>query len=234
MSRPNVLFIPLDDLRPELGCYGADWIKSPHMDALAASGTRFNQAHCQQAICGPSRASLLTGMRPDECGIHELRQRLDEENPDLTTIPRHFKAHGYKTMSFGKVFHHKTEEPHAWSQPPFIAQGDWQGRGYLTDEAIEAVQATNEVLAARGDHRRGLGPAWECADVDDEAYHDGIDATQAIKALHELAESEEPFFLACGFHKPHLPFNSPKKYWDLYDRADIPLAINPFRPEKHL
>ena len=231
MTKKNVLFIAVDDLRPQLGCYGVDWIQSPHIDALAAEGTVFQHAFCQQAICGPSRASVLSGCRPDTTTIYNLETKLRDAMPDVVSLPQYFKQQGYETVSIGKIYHHKDDDLEGWSKEPVISKGDWQGRGYLTDEAIEVITAGDKERAERGDKRCGLGPAFEAADVADEDYHDGKDALAAIAELDRLAKAEDPFFLALGFHKPHLPFNAPKKYWDMYQAEDLPLAKNPFFPK---
>lgn len=231
-GKKNVLFIVVDDLRTQLGCYGVDWIKSPHIDALAAEGLVFERAYCQQAVCGPSRASVLSGCRPDTTGIYDLKTPLRTAMPDVLSLPEHFKNNGYITRSIGKIYHHQKDDLQAWTSEPVINKGDWQGRGYLTDEALEAIAACNKDLEARGDGRAGtgIGPAFEAADVADEDYHDGKDARSAIAALQEYGDAEAPFFLALGFHKPHLPFNAPKRYWDMYDADVLPLAANPFAP----
>lgn len=230
-SRPNVLFVVVDDLRPQLGCYGVDWIQSPNIDSLAEDGLLFERAYCQQAICGPSRCSVLSGCRPDTLGIFDLKTRLRDVDDELLTLPLAFKNAGYETLSVGKVYHHQNDDPQGWSKPAYQTKGDWQGRGYLTDEAIEAMKEYAPVRAARGDTRPGVGPAFEAADVDDEAYHDGKDATACIEELQRLAKQDTPFFMAMGFHKPHLPFIAPRRYWDLYDEAAVPLALNPYPPE---
>jgi arylsulfatase A-like enzyme len=151
--------------------------------------------------------------------------------PEVLSLPQHFKQNGYQAVSIGKVYHHPKDDLEGWSRDPFQSRGDWQGRGYLTDEAIEAMTAHAPVRTARGDHRPGVGPAYEAADVDDLGYHDGLDAQAAIEAMRDLSAAGDPFFLAVGFHKPHLPFNAPKRYWDLYDPAQLPLAPNRFAPE---
>lgn len=230
-QRPNVLFVVVDDLRPQLNCYDVDWILSPNIDDLAAGGLVFERAYCQQAVCAPSRASVLSGCRPATTGIYDLQTPLRSVMPDVVTLPQHFKQHGYTTASIGKVYHHAKDDLEAWSREPFQSKGDWQGRGYLTDEAIETIKRTNAEMAAQGSSRRGLGPAFEAAEVEDDGYHDGKDAQAAIAALQDLVDQDQPFFLALGFHKPHLPFNAPKRYWDMYDPAALPLAPNPFEPE---
>lgn len=217
---PNVLFIAVDDLRPQLGCYGVDAVHSPHIDDLAATGTVFERAYCQQSVCAPSRASVLTGCRPDTTTIYDLQTPVRSVMPDVVTLPEHFKNHGYTTRSIGKIYHHRQDDPQGWSSEPHVSKGDWQGRGYLTDEAIATIERTDQEMIKMGSARRGLGPAYEAADVPDNAYHDGKDADAAIHALGEL--KNDPFFLAVGFHKPHLPFSAPTKYWDIYDPEALP------------
>jgi len=230
-ARRNVLFVVVDDLRPQMNCYGQEWILSPNMDRLAQDGLLFERAYCQQAVCAPSRASVLTGCRPDTTTIYDLRTPVRTVMPDIVTLPQQFKQHGYETVSIGKVYHHAEDDLQGWSVPPFRSTGDWKGRGYLTDEAMEVIAQTDAEQAAMGSTRRGLGPAFEAADVADDGYHDGKDALAAIGELDRLAELDRPFFLALGFHKPHLPFNAPKRYWDMYDPETIPLAPNPFAPD---
>ena len=178
----------------------------------------FQRAYCQQAVCGPSRASLLSGCRPDTIGNYRYYVRLRDHLPEVLSLPQHFKNNGYKTVSVGKVYHNLDDDPQGWSKTPYRAQGDWKGRGYLTDEAIEKIK--------QGDSR---GPATEAAPVKDEAYQDGQNLLSMIEELRRL--QDERFFLAAGFSKPHLPFNAPQKYWDLYNRDEIDLADNPFVPE---
>ena len=230
-ERMNVLFIVLDDLRPELSCYGKIWIQSPHIDSLAAEGVLFERSYCQQAVCAPSRASLLSGCRPDTTGIYGLVTPLRRAMPDVLTLPQHFKRNGYETLSIGKVYHHARDDLEGWTRDPFRSRGDWKGRGYLTDEAIEKVAICNRREEKQSSSRRGLGPAYEAADVSDEGYQDGKEARRAVEELRDLKDREKPFFLGLGFHKPHLPFNSPKKYWELYRHEEVPLAPNPYEPE---
>ncbi|MDP6041993.1 MAG: sulfatase-like hydrolase/transferase, partial [Candidatus Latescibacteria bacterium] len=182
----NVLFIAVDDLRPQLGCYGVDWVHSPNIDALAQSGTVFERAYCQQAVCAPSRASVLSGCRPDTTTIYDLQTPLRSVMPDVVSLPQHFKNNGYESLSIGKIYHHPQDDLEGWSRDPFLNRGDWKGRGYLTDEAIEVIEAGDKKLAAEGSTRRGLGPAFEAADVPDNAYHDGMDADTAIAELNRL------------------------------------------------
>ncbi|MFO8014612.1 MAG: sulfatase, partial [Phycisphaerae bacterium] len=219
-DRLNVLFIAVDDLKPMLGCFGHQGIRSPHIDGLAARGTVLERTYCQQAVCGPSRASIMSGCRPDTTRIWGNRTPLRRAVPDVLTLCQHFKQSGYTTISLGKIYHHyMKDDPLGWSEPAERPSGEWKGRGYLTPEA--------QAIAVKTDG--GRGPAWECADAPDEAYPDGVVATEAVAALRRL--KDRPFFLAVGFYKPHLPFNAPKKYWDMYPPETIDPADNPFKPK---
>jgi iduronate 2-sulfatase len=219
-KKPNVLFIAVDDLRPQLGCYGHEQMISPNIDRLAAGGVVFQRAYCQSPVCGASRASLLSGIRPtrDRHFIWDLHA--DKQWGAPLSLPRHFKENGYHTISNGKIYHYKDDGAGSWSEPAWRPKGDWVGRGYL-------VKANQETARARN----GLGPAYECADCDDSDYPDGAIADKAISDLNRLKKMDQPFSLAVGFLKPHLPFNAPKKYWDLYDADRIRLASNAYRPK---
>ena len=215
----NVLFIACDDLRVELGCYGNTIVKSPNLDRLAARGTLFRRAYCQQALCNPSRASILTGLRPDTLKIWDLPTHFREVRPDVVTLPELFKQHGYFTRNIGKVFHNWRQEihgdPQSWSVPAMM----------------HFATHGSDLPIVEGELPPNLSPtkSTECRDVPDEAYFDGRIAAEAVKALGEI--KDRPFFLAVGFWKPHLPFNPPKKYWDLYDPAEVSLPVNPNPPE---
>ena len=214
----NVLFVAVDDLRPELACYDHPMIKSPNLDRLAGQGVLFNRAYCQQAVCAPSRISLLTGLRPDSTTIHDLNHPMRKTIPEVLSMPQHFRRNGYETVSLGKIYHHSSDDNKlGWSAPAWKPKGDWKGRGYLAPESQERINWKNK-------RQRGVGPAFESADVPDNAYPDGQIADRAIAELKRLSEGTAPFFLAVGFIKPHLPFNAPKRYWDLYDRDRIMLS----------
>ena len=199
--RPNVLFIVVDDLRTSLGCYGDTLARSPNMDRLAAAGVRFARAYCHQAVCGPSRTSMLTGRLPDNTRVWHNRNLFRVTHPDLVTLPQLFKNNGYQALSLGKVFSGDEREldPQSWSAPEVLKEKGWK----------------NYVLPADGG--RGKGVAFESADVPDDGYPDGKLANCAVETLGQLKQRGRPFFLAVGFFKPHLPFNAPKRYWDLYD-----------------
>ena len=217
-AKMNVLFLVVDDLRTQLACYGHKQIISPNIDALASRGLLLERAYCQQAVCAPSRTSVLTGCRPDTTGVHDLETPLSKARPDLVSLPRLFKTAGYETVSLGKVYHHANDDPAAWSAAPWRPRGQWIGRGYLSPE----TQALCRRLAEQAGGRPDRGPAFEAADVPDNAYFDGLLADRAVEELRRL--KDRPFFLAVGFIKPHLPFCAPRKYWDLYKRADMPLS----------
>ncbi len=228
--KPNVLFIVVDDLKPLLGCYGASWIKSPNIDRLAARGTLFTASYCQVSFCAPSRMSVLTGMRPDSTRVFfnpaQPQDLLRTRFPDLVTLPQHFRNHGYITHPLHKIFDGRTvdagHDRASWSVPygPWeMAPGEKPAPGGYQDPATKARLAE---LAAQG--KPASGPATEGCDIADNAYHDGGVAFTAVKRILEFAQQAQPFFLAVGFVKPHLPFIAPKKYWDLYERAWLPLA----------
>jgi len=229
-TRLNVLFLAVDDLRPELGCYGASHIVSPRIDRLAARGVRFDRAYCQYAICGPSRASLLTGLRPDTLNIEHIDTYFRDTVPDVVTLPQHFRAHGYTTVYAGKVFHAgQTDEARSWSRPAVrIAPrpGGLAGEYQLPDSRAIVQRRREEALArfGPGTDLVGLacGPAVEAADAPDDAYADGRITASALATLREI--KDQPFFLAVGWHKPHLPFVAPKRYFDLYDPQRLPLC----------
>ncbi len=230
----NVLFIAIDDLRPELGCYGKP-VRSPHIDRLAGEGTLFERAYVQVALCMPSRASMLTGRRPQTTGVVNFQVRFRSVLPDVVTLPQHFKNHGWHAAGLGKIFHN--DDKASWSEPLYKshrAEDD-----YHTEFGRKVLKWTKE------DHRRltyvwdlgdGItktkrpgGLPWEAPVIPDNAVRDGQIADAAIERLQRL--KDEPFFLAVGFHKPHLPFIAPKRYFDLYDRNAIEPAPNPYPPK---
>jgi len=236
-GRPNVLFIAVDDLRPELGCYGHELVRSPNIDRLARRGMRFNRAYCQVAICSPSRASLMTGLRPDSAGVVDNVTYFRDTVPDVVTLPQHFRSHGYETVYVGKIYHGAMrDEEKSWSRKAVYAKPSYRpdvGGYQLAENQVLVERRRQEVKLKYGQVKLGglaCGPAVESADVPDDAYQDGRSTSAAIATLRQLKASK-PFFLAVGFHKPHLPFVAPKKYWDLYDPDEIDLADNPFVPK---
>ena len=216
---PNVLFIIIDDLRPALGCYG-DLALTPNIDALAQRGTLFSRAYCQQSLCNPSRTSVLTGYRPLKTGVslqktehNPQHQRFRPALREIVTLPQAFKNAGHETLALGKVHHGfgNLDDALSWSEkcwrPPFefYHSGEW------TDRTVERA------------------PAFEAPEVDDAVTMDGQIAKRAMELLEQ--HRDEPFFLAVGFHKPHLPLVAPKRYWDLYDADSFPPAPAPQAPQ---
>ena len=231
--RPNILLICVDDLKPALGCYGDKLAKTPNIDRLAARGLLFERAYCNQAVCSPSRNALLTGLRPQTLGIYDLGTNFRAAVPDAVTLPQHFKQHGYRSEGLGKIFHvgHGNHEDTAsWSVP------HWRANvvAYALPESRAKRGQTREEALFSNKSAKGLprGAAYESADVPDNAYPDGALADEAIRRLQAAAERDsEPFFLAVGFVKPHLPFCAPKKYWDLHDPAAFQLAERQTPPD---
>ena len=239
---PNILFIAIDDLRPELGCYGSPIAKSPNMDKLASEGLLFNRAYCQQSICSPSRASLMTGARPDTIGVIENRAYFRELNPDIVTLPQHLIANGYEAVYCGKIYHARmTDKEKSWSRNPAwnkmkIKRTPTPGGFALPENQKIRENNQKKMTEKYGDQAKyGLihGPAYEAGDVEDHVYGDGYNTELAIATLksHLSGKPNEPLFLALGFTKPHLNFIAPKKYWDLYDPKDIQLATQTKAPK---
>ncbi len=239
-GKPNVLFICIDDLRPELGCYGNNYIKSPNIDRLAQTGVVFTNHFAQVPTCGASRCCLLTGMLPktakhlsNEACREFISGKPETEVPE--TFIHHLKRNGYYTVGIGKISHYvdgllyeytdpvgtEYELPHSWNEM-LLNPGKW-GTGWNAFFGYADGQNRQSM-------KKQVKP-YEMADVEDTGYPDGLTAELALTKLSELSKNKEPFFLAVGFFKPHLPFNAPKKYWDMYDESRIPLSPNPFIPE---
>lgn len=238
-DQPNILFIAVDDLRPELGCYGSPIARSPNLDALAESGLLFNRAYCQQAICRPSRASLMTGARPETTGLFHNYVALRELQPDILTLPQHFIANGYETAYCGKIFHQgDTDEGKSWSRDrvKWIKGVKKPAGPYALPENNKMKSDNMKLMLAKYGEaaRRGLaaGPAYEKADVPDTAYLDGYNTQLAIATMKQMVgNKDKPFFLAMGYKLPHLNWCTPAKYWDLYDPKAIPMATEVDAPE---
>ena len=232
-ERPNVLLICVDDLKPNLGCYGDSLAKSPNIDRLANRGTLFEKAYCNQAVCSPSRNALLTGLRPQTLGIYDLGTNFRAARPELLTLPQAFKLNGWRTEAMGKVFHvgHGNHEDAAsWSVPHWRA--DVIAYALKESKATEGLTREEALFANKSAQDLPRGAAYESADVPDNTYPDGALADEAIKRLRAAKQiPSEPFFMAVGFVKPHLPFVAPKKYWQMYDRASMPLAELRSAPE---
>jgi arylsulfatase A-like enzyme len=230
-DRPNVLFIAVDDLRPEINAFGATHVITPNLDSLAAAGVRFDRAYCNVPVCGASRSSILTGVRPTYHRFRRYYASPDVEAPDLTTLPAQLKQNGYRTVSIGKIYHTPTDDAaDSWTDGTSLTFGGdrlpypaHSGGGWMN----YVGQSSKDTLAKTGN--RAL--PWEHVDTTDGAYFDGRYAEIANGYLSEFARREKPFFLALGFVKPHLPFTAPKRYWDLYGRDDIELPDNMQLPE---
>ncbi len=245
----NVLFIAVDDLRPSLGCYGVTEVHSPNLDKLASRGLVFRRAYAQQAICNASRASLMTGLRPDTIGVHDLTTHFRTKVPDVVTLPEHFKRQGYHTQALGKIYHPAFHgfaigsdmgDAQSWSVPIWMG-----GPRYYYSPLGEKL--TREVYARKTGKSGAALEEWktdflrslstEAPDVPDSTLYDGELTDRSIGVLRALAEDQrassgaKPFFLAVGYLKPHLPFIAPKRYWDLYDPARLSLPPNSEPPE---
>ena len=214
----NVLFIAVDDLRPSIGCYGDPYAKTPHIDSLAERGLVFDRAYCQRALCAPSRASLMTGLRPDTIGVHDMATNFREARPSAVSLPQHFKQHGYHVEGIGKIYHgnEANQDEASWSVPAKYNVGPVKRDQYALSSHKDPENEWRKVAAT------------EMADVPDDAYWDGKVAAEAVGALGRL--KGRPFFLAVGFRKPHLPFAAPKRYWDMHHPDDLPLAPNQREP----
>lgn len=234
-KKMNVLFIAVDDLKPNLGCYGDPLAKSPNIDRLAAKGTMFSRAYCQQAVCSPSRTSLLTGLRPDTTRVYDLVVHFRTTIPDVVTLPEQFKKHGYHTQGLSKIYHGSLDDAQSWSVPHWAPRtkgyGTAEGLAVMnrlydeaseTDKAAKPVKAKKAGKKAKSAASKVRGLPWEAADVPDNYFADGATADKAIEVLREI--KDKPFFLAVGFLRPHLPFVAPKKYWDLYDPSQFKFA----------
>ena len=214
--KQNVLFLMMDDLRPELSVYGQSQISSPNIDALAKSGVTFKRAYCNVPVCGASRASILTGIRPTADRFLKYNASITKETPNILTLVKHFKNQGYTTISNNKITHLKRDIKE-WDEEWYPYVKGW--RDYQSKENIN--------LEKKGEH----GYAYENPDIEDAAYYDGKTANKSILDLKRLKVEGKPFFMAVGFVKPHLPFNAPKKYWDLYKESEITLPKNNFFSE---
>ncbi len=224
-ARPNVLFVVADDLNCAIGPYGDAVAVTPHLDRLASRSLVFRRAYCQQAVCNPSRSSFLTGLRPNTVRVVDLRKSFRQTAPNgdtLVTLPQHFKHHGYFCQNIGKLFHNmgETQDRRSWSIDEVLFRGTHAADTVYTNTPPELRK--QQVKKA---------PVTEALDVPDTAYRDGQIANLAAAMLREHPADGQPFFLAVGFWRPHLPFVAPKKYWDLYDPERIPLPSPADAPE---
>ena len=242
-KKPNVLFVIVDDLKPILGCYEDPFVKTPNIDRFAKEGVVFTNAYCQQAVCGPSRASFLTGMRPDYTGVWDLETEMRNINPEILSMPQFFKQNGYETAGIGKVFDSRSVDENidnpSWSIPFYKKSNDYypkemgKAKGRYRDlKVLEEIEKYEKIGEAKGLTEKELSnfikinakPSVESLDIPDNAYIDGATVLHSKDILKILKENAKPFFFAVGITKPHLPFAVPKKYWDLYDRDEIQLA----------
>ena len=231
-NKQNILLLYMDDLRPQLNSYGNEQIISPNIDALASRSVQFSQAYSNVSVCGASRASMLTGMLPTKTRFIDYSTRVDVETPNQVTLPRLLKDNGYTTISNGKIYHHLDDRVSDWDEVwrPYafdendqgLAPSDyWQSlwKDYQLAKNIEFYRATDR------------GPAYESADVSDGTYIDGMLTEKVIRDLKRLKTSNKPFLLTAGFIAPHLPFNAPTKYWNMYDRKEIKQPDNNYVPK---
>ncbi len=249
-DKPNVLFIAIDDLKPTIGAYNDSIAITPHIDELAREGAVFLNNHCQQAVCAPARASLLTGLYPDQIQVWGFKRHIRNVDFDVLTLPQHFKNEGYRTYGISKIFDYRSVDYYkdslSWSEPafplteeemtPHYAKGFGRLAGYfyrselvhkINDSIIDAHPGIAD--SPEGKLHRVIKPATECLDLPDDAYKDGVFANVAIQKLMEFSTQDKPFFLAVGFERPHLPYVAPKKYWDLYNPDKLPLS--PFQEQ---
>lgn len=241
--KPNILFISIDDLRPALGAYEDTIAITPNIDQLASEGMTFRQAYCQAAVCAPSRASLMTGLRPDDTRVWHLGDEFRKINPNTVTMPQYFAKFGYHTVNIGKIFHNYMPDSISWDEPDLrparYVRKDWlnrDGETFYISKAINESQARKrdsllKLMPIRYADGWNTGPAWEAADVHDTMYYDGAQTALAIQTLTRLSKANTPFYMGLGYFRPHLPFAVPKKYWDMYDPDKIPLPTNPNIPE---
>ena len=221
-QKPNVLLLYIDDLRPELASFGSLQILSPNIDALAEKGVMFTNAYCNVPVCGASRASMLTGMLPTKNRFLDYKTFVETEVPEAVTVPELLKNNGYTTISNGKIYHHLDDRDSDWNEV-------W--RPYAFDKTDTGLAPTDYWQSIWKDYKNPYnasqyritdrGPAYEGEDVLDSTYIDGLLTEKVIRDIKKLKKGKKPFFLTAGFISPHLPFNAPKKYWDLYDRNTI-------------
>lgn len=230
----NILFIAVDDLKPYINSLGYKSAVTPNLDRLVSTGMAFTSAYCQQAVCGPSRASLLTGLRPDKTQVWDLQTLIRSKNPDIVTLPQQFRMSGYKTIGMGKIFDprsvDKESDVQSWSEPykkKFKLAAGYEDLAYefYQNPVIKAKERAGLKIKVADQEQSEVKLSTENLDVPDDAYMDGAMANFAIDQLTSLKGSDQPFFLAVGFKKPHLPFVAPTKYWNLYDRNSLPLAV---------
>ncbi len=224
-TKLNVLFIISDDLGAELGCYGNKVAKTPNIDALAAAGVRFDRAYCQFPLCNPSRVSMLNGRHPTTTGVLGNRTDFRTAHPDWVTLPQLFKQNGYGALRAGKIFHGGIDDLASWTDGADARRLlDETGAASPASktEAAPAAAQTNAARSARS--RTENSDRWIELEGDGESHGDYKTASRAIEYLR--THKDKPFFLGCGFVKPHSPPTAPKRFFDLYDADKIPLPPN--------
>ena len=241
LAKKNILFISVDDLKPSLGVYGDNYAITPHIDKLASFGTTFTNAHVQQAICAPSRVSLLTGLRPDLTEVWDLETQMRDKNPNILTLPQYFKENGYSTVGMGKIFDNRSVDrkldQRSWSQPYIKVEVNHSihGNSITGFQSPENKKILTQIRDKASEDGIPQGRMWqylrskfkpsiESFDISDDGYTDGVITLAAVSQLSKLSEKDDPFFLAVGFVKPHLPFVAPKKYLDMYPISNIKLT----------
>ncbi len=238
-QKPNVLLILVDDLKPAIGCYGDNAAITPNMDALARRGMQFDMAYCNQAVCAPSRFTLMLGAHSTSTGLYGLGSNLRKAWPEAVTMPQYFAKHGYRTESLGKVFHigHGNQgDPESFSVPHFhdkvieyLDPESTDGGKLTREEALFTNQKLGQIRSLP------RGAAYESPVVNDTDYADGRVADETVKRLkaakQRLGKDGTPFFITAGFVRPHLPFSAPKKYWDMHDPANLPMPVNKAFPK---
>ncbi|MDG1980730.1 MAG: sulfatase [Flavobacteriaceae bacterium] len=221
LKKQNILFISIDDFRPKISSYGETKMITPNIDKLASEGLQFNNAYTNIAVCGASRASIMTGIRPSEKRFNDFSTRASVDTPNAIPLNRIFKENGYETISYGKIYHHKDDFQEYWTE---------KDGGQIQSDFQDPISIARVENAERGEYGKKQ-PTFEYPDVDDYAYNDGKITKRAINKLKALKSENKPFFMAIGYVSPHLPFIQPKKYWDMYDHEAIKLADNSFQPE---
>ena len=222
-SRPmNVLLIIADDLRTEMGCYGSAIARTPNLDKLAAKGLRFDRAYCQFPLCNPSRSSMLTGRRPTTTGVLGNRTWFGAAHPEFVSLPRHFKNNGYATLRAGKIFHGGIDDVDAWTEgaePRYFGEGATVAPPPESQDAAVALRHGGPALT-----KEQRSDRWIVLRGDGSRHGDFRTADRTIDYLR--AHRDEPFFIACGFAKPHSPLEAPQRFYDLFDADSIPLPVD--------
>ena len=241
LLRPNVLFIVCDDLNTHVSTSGYRHIKTPAFDALALAGMRFGRAYCQYPVCGPSRASLLSGLYPESTGVLDNKSDIRQTRPRTQSMPQCFKEQGYWTASVGKVFHSPRHDPGAAAWHQFLRfQNDEMPHVTTARKVFEAQhgpvdkgktrrlwkQHLNTLSTqTRGQQRPGYGRSG----LRDEQHKDGKNVRQVVSWLDRKTHGKQPFFIACGIQKPHVPFLAPDRYFGLYPRNELLFSLTPAR-----